>query len=123
MPLVRARLSVGVIIAAVAIVGGLASLVVGVRSTTVNAAHCNQNYYGVSYNQHGFFDGRCANVLNFPNTGTPYVSSTDGNADSVGYVIPRTSKDFSFGSEALAGVNNKMDFYNRLKYHYDVRGS
>jgi hypothetical protein len=116
------RLSITALLAITVVVGGLATLIVGMQSTTVSASHCNQTYFGVSYNNDGFYDGRCANVNNFPNTGAPFVSATDGNADSVGYVIPRTSKDFSTGSEALANVTDKMSFYNRLKYHYDVRG-
>ncbi|HEV7951884.1 MAG TPA: hypothetical protein VGO98_00720 [Candidatus Saccharimonadales bacterium] len=118
----RIRVSAIALLEVAVMVSGIAAVMAGAQSTTVSAAHCNQVYGGVVYSSHGFYNGRCANVKNFPNTGTPYVSATDGNADSVGYVIPRTSKDFSTGSEALANVSDKMSFYNRLKYHYEVRG-
>jgi hypothetical protein len=100
--------------------------IVGTQSTKVDAAACNQVYFGVVYNDPTFFSGLCPDAARpFPNTGLPFVGNAfnpmNGNYDSVGYVIPRTSKDITAGSEALAGVSNKANFIARLQWQYYTR--
>lgn len=118
------RLSQYVAVVAIA----LMLMVVGVlvqQSYPAAAAGCNtvltdydlpgdpSAYY---YNP-AFYDGKCVDGGRaFPNTGWPY--SSNGNVDSVGYVIPRTYKSNNYDSEALAYVNTKTEFYDKLRFHY-----
>lgn len=71
------------------------------------------------YNDTGFYENRCLSTsLAFPNTGLPYAGTTNGDPDSVGYVIPRTAKNGNLSSEALAGVDTKSEFYDKIRFHY-----
>lgn len=70
-----------------------------------------------------FFSEKCPAAHGvLPHTSSPKMMA-GGEANSGGYVIPRTSQSLSLASEALAGVSTKTDFYNELRYHYFSRGT
>lgn len=103
----------------------VASTAVVLRANQAEAADsaCDARFGSTHWPNDTFFSEKCPAAHGFlPHTG-PVKLNHGSDAESGGYVIPRTAENTALSSEALAGASNKTAFYNKLRFHYFNRGN